>query len=90
MVTKWARKIVSGKKNRFEEDGYDLDLTYVTPRIVAMSFPAEGFESLYRNSIEDVFLNQSFALNKTYLGCEANKKETQQKLSCIQSEWAQI
>ena len=37
-----VRKAVSGKRNRLNENGYDLDLTYITPRIVAMSFPAAG------------------------------------------------
>ena len=39
-MTNFLRNLVSGKKIRYKEDGHDLDLTYVTPRIVAMSFPA--------------------------------------------------
>jgi phosphatidylinositol-3,4,5-trisphosphate 3-phosphatase/dual-specificity protein phosphatase PTEN len=50
----WLRKIVSGKKNRFHDDNYDLDITYITPRVLGMSFPAQGIERFYRNSIEDV------------------------------------
>jgi len=55
------RTIVSGKKKRLRERGYDLDLSYITPRIIAMSFPAQGFEKLYRNSCDTVakFLNES-------------------------------
>ena len=52
----WIREIVSGKKQRFKQQGYNLDLTYVTPRIIAMSFPAAGFESTYRNNIDEVFI----------------------------------
>ena len=50
----WLRQIVSGKRNRFQEGDYNLDITYITPRILAMSFPAQGFESLYRNNIDNV------------------------------------
>lgn len=50
----WLRKIVSGKRRRFESADYNLDITYITNRIIAMSFPASGFEQLYRNNINDV------------------------------------
>lgn len=32
----------------------ELDITYVTSRIIVMSFPAEGIETAYKNSIDDV------------------------------------
>ncbi|OMJ82133.1 hypothetical protein SteCoe_17251 [Stentor coeruleus] len=48
------RQIVSGKKKRYLEDGYNLDLTYITPRIIAMSLPGEGVHKMYRNSIDSV------------------------------------
>lgn len=60
------REIVSGKKNRYKQSGYNLDLTYVTERIIAMSFPASGVESVYRNHISDVslyFLIQGYELD---------------------------
>ena len=50
----WLRKIVSGKRRRFQDDSFDLDVTYITPRILAMSFPASGLETMYRNSMADV------------------------------------
>lgn len=55
----YVRSIVSGKKIRYLEDGFNLDLSYITPRIIAMSLPGEGVHKVYRNSISSVskFLN---------------------------------
>jgi phosphatidylinositol-3,4,5-trisphosphate 3-phosphatase and dual-specificity protein phosphatase PTEN len=61
----WLREIVSGKRKRFQDDNYNLDITYITDRVLAMSFPAQGFESLYRNSIENVRLNWKINLLKS-------------------------
>ena len=49
-----VRKIVAGPKNRTIWEGMDLDLTYITSRLIAMAYPASGFEKTYRNSIDDV------------------------------------
>lgn len=57
----FLRKIVSGKRKRLQERNYNLDITYVTPRVAGMSFPASGFEKCYRNDINDV--SQLFLLN---------------------------
>ena len=48
------REVVSGSKNRYKEGKFNLDLTYITKRIIAMSFPATGVESTYRNDLHDV------------------------------------
>ena len=61
----WLRKIVSGKRNRFTDENYDLDVTYITPRILAMSFPASGFETMYRNSISDVSIFNNNQLDRS-------------------------
>lgn len=50
----FLRELVGGPKNRFKEGGFNLDLTYISPRIVAMAFPASGIEKLYRNSIDSI------------------------------------
>ena len=50
----WLRKIVSGKRKRLRNAKYDLDMTYITNRVIAMSFPASGMETAYRNNINDV------------------------------------
>lgn len=48
------RSLVSGDRKRTVADGVNLDLSYITQRLIAMSFPASGTESLYRNPIADV------------------------------------
>lgn len=48
------RSMVSKKKKRFTEDGFDLDLSYITPRIIAMGFPSSGVEGIYRNPLPEV------------------------------------
>ena len=67
----FLREMVSGRKKRFTDDGYNLDLTYVCNRIIAMSFPASGLESAYRNSINEVenFNSDLTLAIKLILGC---------------------
>lgn len=50
----WIRGKVSLNKKRIKEDGFDLDMSYITERIIAMGYPSSGFESIYRNDWEDV------------------------------------
>lgn len=49
-----VRKIVAGPKKKTTWNGVELDLTYITDRLIAMAFPASGLEKAYRNSINDV------------------------------------
>ncbi|GAM20421.1 hypothetical protein SAMD00019534_035960 [Acytostelium subglobosum LB1] len=53
-MANFVRKMVSKKKRRFEWGNFDLDLTYITDRIIAMGFPSESIEGLYRNNMRDV------------------------------------
>ena len=48
------RQLVSGNRRRLKAEDYNLDLTYITSRIIAMSYPSSGVESWYRNPIEKV------------------------------------
>lgn len=48
------RGLVSKKKKRFKQDGFDLDLTYITERVIAMGFPSTGMEGVYRNPLPEV------------------------------------
>ncbi|KAF0714928.1 hypothetical protein AaE_011458 [Aphanomyces astaci] len=56
---KVLRNAISGSRNRYTQDGYDLDLTYIHDRVLAMGYPASGVEKTYRNDVSDVssFLN---------------------------------
>ena len=50
----YIREIVSKKKKRLKTSKFNLDLSYITPRIIAMAKPGFGLESFYRNDITDV------------------------------------
>jgi phosphatidylinositol-3,4,5-trisphosphate 3-phosphatase and dual-specificity protein phosphatase PTEN len=56
-----VRKIVAGPKNKTPYQDQELDLTYITDRLIAMAYPASGMlEKTFRNSIDDVagYLNE--------------------------------
>ena len=40
---------MSQKKNRLKFGDFNLDLTYITNRIIACGYPSTSFEALYRN-----------------------------------------
>lgn len=51
----FVKKVVAGPKKMMEYDGKDLDLTYISERLIAMAFPAcTRLEKIYRNDINDV------------------------------------
>ncbi|KAE9049743.1 hypothetical protein PR001_g3040 [Phytophthora rubi] len=54
-LTNRLKHLVSKEKRRFSSDGFDLDLTYVTQKLVALGYPAEKIEGIYRNHYRDVF-----------------------------------
>nr|XP_004550094.1 phosphatidylinositol 3,4,5-trisphosphate 3-phosphatase TPTE2 [Maylandia zebra]XP_004550095.1 phosphatidylinositol 3,4,5-trisphosphate 3-phosphatase TPTE2 [Maylandia zebra]XP_004550096.1 phosphatidylinositol 3,4,5-trisphosphate 3-phosphatase TPTE2 [Maylandia zebra] len=53
-LEKVTRRMISENKRRYQKDGFDLDLTYVTDRVIAMSFPSSGKQAFYRNPIREV------------------------------------
>ena len=57
----FVRHLVSQDKVRYIDSEFDIDLTYITQNIIAMGFPASGFEATYRNPVEEVanFLEQN-------------------------------
>lgn len=50
----FIRNLVSKKRRRMLVGGYDLDMTYITNRVLAMSFPAERIRAMYRNPMWQV------------------------------------
>ena len=52
---KCVRLIVSVNRQRYFDSNFDLDICYIIyPRILVMSWPSHGIESLYRNPLTQV------------------------------------
>ncbi|KAB1211487.1 Phosphatidylinositol 3,4,5-trisphosphate 3-phosphatase and dual-specificity protein phosphatase PTEN [Morella rubra] len=50
----YLRNLVSKQRRRMLVAGYDLDMSYITDRVLAMSFPAEHMRAMYRNPLWQV------------------------------------
>ena len=46
--------LVSKQKRRYQDSEFDLDMSYITEKVIAMGFPSTGVEKIYRNSLSDV------------------------------------
>jgi len=80
-----TRQLISQNKRRYQQDGYDLDLTYVTKRVIATSFPSSGILALYRNPIERVakFLNEKHPRKyRMYNLCSERTYDTHHFIGC--------
>ncbi|KAI8072797.1 protein-tyrosine phosphatase-like protein [Gongronella butleri] len=51
---KHIKRRVSENRQRYTYANIELDLSYITNRIIAMSFPGQGLEGMYRNHVDDV------------------------------------
>lgn len=51
------------------EEGYELDLTYITERIIAVSFPASCSEETYLHNLQDVTRMLKSKHGDNYLVC---------------------
>ena len=65
------KKLVSKKKRRLQTEDFDLDMCYITERVIGMGFPATGCEKIYRNSLTDTknFLEKYHEEYKIYNLC---------------------
>jgi len=76
------RAKVSLNKRRFADGDFDLDLSYVLPQVIAMGFPSEGKEAMYRNPMSEVkrFLSSrhSLANCRVYNLCSERSYDAQQ------------
>ena len=64
----FIKNVISTAKSHINSSKPSLDLSYITPRIIAMAYPSENlFQKLYRNDIKEVssFLNNYH--NSNYL-----------------------
>ena len=50
----YIRNMVSKQRRRMLVAGYDLDMSYITDRVLAMSFPAERMRAMFRNPLWQV------------------------------------
>ncbi|KAK7295424.1 hypothetical protein RJT34_18332 [Clitoria ternatea] len=54
LTKNFIRNLVSKQRRRMLIAGYDLDMSYITDRVLAMSFPAERMRAMYRNPLWQV------------------------------------
>ena len=71
----YIRSLISKNKSRFIDRKYNLDLSYITPRIIAMAFPGRGFYGFIRNNIDDVsnFLKERHGENYLVINLSGKK-----------------
>jgi hypothetical protein len=83
------RQAVAKKKRRYQRDGFDLDISYITDRCLAMSTPGFGAHKGYRNDMAEVsrFFNlYHYGKYRIYTLCEefeGNYHPSSVYLTCI-------
>jgi len=54
LTKNFIRNLVSKQRRRMLIAGYDLDMSYITDRVLAMSFPSQRMRAMYRNPLWQV------------------------------------
>lgn len=47
---------MSKNRKRYKDSEFNLDMSYITERVIAMGFPGSGLNSLVRNDVGDIIL----------------------------------
>ena len=70
------KRLVSKKKRRIRTEYFDLDMAYITERVIGMGFPATGCETFYRNTLVDLkaYLDRYHGEYKIYNLCIEKKR----------------
>ena len=70
------KRLVSKKKRRIRTEFFDLDMAYITERVIGMGFPATGCETFYRNNLIDLkaYLDNYHQEYKIYNLCIEKKR----------------
>ena len=56
MTSAIVKSMVSRNRLRYKDSDFNLDLSYITNRVIAMGYPGSGLAGLIRNSVGDVIL----------------------------------
>ena len=48
------KRLVSKQKRRYQDENFDLDMSYITDWVIEMGYPSIGCETVYRNSLTNV------------------------------------
>jgi len=85
----FLRHKVSKNKRRYQEDGFDLDLTYITDRIIAMGFPSSKGEAMFRNPLTEVakFFEKKHANHYKLYNLCAEKRYDPSKFKAVVAEY---
>lgn len=88
-VAKTAQGAVSGHRRRYQKGEFDLDITYITDSLLAMSVPAVGLEKNYRNPLEEVvdFFESKHPDNYRFYNCCPERNYPYEKFHNRVYEW---